>query len=41
VTIGALWGPFTREQIAVAKPGYWLANISGLPALLDTLQHSE
>jgi pyrophosphatase PpaX len=36
-TVGALWGPFTREQIAVAKPTYWLANISEFPALLDTL----
>ncbi|MGH7654549.1 MAG: HAD-IA family hydrolase [Gemmatimonadaceae bacterium] len=36
-TIGALWGPFTREQIAVAKPTYWLSNISELPALVDSL----
>lgn len=36
-TIGALWGPFTREQIAVAKPTYWMANINELPALLDSL----
>lgn len=36
-TIGALWGPFTREQIAVAKPNYWMSNISELPALLDNL----
>jgi pyrophosphatase PpaX len=36
-TIGALWGPFTREQIAVAKPTFWLTNIGELPALLDTL----
>jgi pyrophosphatase PpaX len=36
-TIGALWGPFTREQIVVAKPTYWLTNISELPALLDTM----
>jgi len=34
-TIGALWGPFTREQIAVAKPTYWMNNISELPAFLD------
>jgi pyrophosphatase PpaX len=36
-TIGALWGPFTREQIAVAKPTYWLADIGGLPGLLDSI----
>jgi pyrophosphatase PpaX len=34
-TIGALWGPFTREQIAVAKPTYYMNNISELPAFLD------
>ncbi len=33
-TIGALWGPFTREQIAVAKPTYWMTNISELPGLI-------
>jgi len=37
-TIGALWGPFTREQIAVAKPTYWISNISELPALLDSFE---
>lgn len=33
-TVGALWGPFTREQIAVAKPTYWMTNISELPGLI-------
>ena len=37
-TIGALWGPFTRGQIAVAGPTYWMANISELPALLEALE---
>ena len=36
-TIGALWGPFTREQIAVAKPTYWMNDIRELPALVDAL----
>ena len=36
-TAGALWGPFTRGQIAVASPTYWLSNISALPTLLDSL----
>jgi pyrophosphatase PpaX len=36
-TIGALWGPFTREQIAVAKPTHWLSNIRDLPELLGTI----
>ena len=34
-TIGALWGPFTREQIAVAKPTYWMNTIGELPPFLD------
>src|ERR1019366_93274 len=37
-TIGALWGPFTREQIAVAHPAYWLSNIRELPSLLEALE---
>lgn len=36
-TVGALWGPFTREQIAVAKPTYWLGSISEFPALIESL----
>jgi pyrophosphatase PpaX len=37
VTIGALWGPFTREQIAVARPAHFLSDIRELPALLLTM----
>jgi pyrophosphatase PpaX len=36
-TIGALWGPFTREQIAVARPNYWLSDIRELPMFLDAM----
>ena len=36
-TVGAMWGPFTREQIAVAKPTYWLSGIGELPKLVDSL----
>ena len=36
-TVGALWGPFTREQIAVAKPTFWMTNIRELPGLVDSL----
>jgi pyrophosphatase PpaX len=36
-TIGALWGPFTRDQIAAARPTHWLTNIRDLPALLDAV----
>ena len=34
-TVAALWGPFTREQLAVASPSLWLADIQDLPALVD------
>jgi pyrophosphatase PpaX len=34
VTIGALWGPFTRAQIAVASPSHFLSDIRDLPGLL-------
>jgi pyrophosphatase PpaX len=36
-TVAALWGPFTRDQLAVAEPAHWLADIRDLPALLDLL----
>ena len=36
-TIAALWGPFTREQLAPSRPAHWLSDIQALPALLDTL----
>jgi pyrophosphatase PpaX len=34
LTIAALWGPFTREQLAVASPGMYLERITELPQLL-------
>jgi pyrophosphatase PpaX len=37
-TIAALWGPFTREQLAAASPTYFLDRIAGLPALLDRMR---
>ena len=36
-TIGALWGPFTREQLSVARPDFLLERISGLPGVLSEL----
>ena len=36
-TVGVLWGPFTRDQIAAARPTHWLTNIRDLPALLDVV----
>jgi pyrophosphatase PpaX len=35
-TIAALWGPFTREQLAPSKPTYWLDDIRGLSPLVQT-----
>jgi len=34
VTIAALWGPFTREDLAPSQPTRFLERMSGLPALL-------
>jgi pyrophosphatase PpaX len=36
-TIGALWGPFTRAKIDVARPTHVIAHIRELPALLDAM----
>jgi pyrophosphatase PpaX len=36
-TIAALWGPFSREQLAAASPTHFLDRIGGLPGLLDRL----
>ncbi len=37
VTIAALWGPFTREQLAAQAPVHWLGDIRELPALIDSM----
>ncbi|HVT40519.1 MAG TPA: HAD-IA family hydrolase [Gemmatimonadaceae bacterium] len=37
-TIGALWGPFTREQIAVANPAHFIADIRELPGVLALIE---
>jgi pyrophosphatase PpaX len=34
LTIAALWGPFSREQLAESAPGEFLERIGGLPQLL-------
>jgi len=36
-TVAALWGPFTRAQVAVAAPDYFANDIRELPALLRSL----
>jgi len=38
ISIAALWGPFTREQLAPSGPVHYLDSIRGLPGLLDTIQ---
>ena len=35
VTIAALWGPFTRNDLIVSNPAFYLERISDLPALLS------
>jgi pyrophosphatase PpaX len=37
-TIGALWGPFSREDLAASQPSHFLQRISDLPKLLQTLE---
>jgi pyrophosphatase PpaX len=38
VSIAALWGPFTKEQLAPSAPKEYLKRITELPALLERLQ---
>jgi len=37
ITVAATWGAFSRAQLEVANPDYWLDDITGLPALLATM----
>jgi pyrophosphatase PpaX len=37
ITIAALWGPFTRAQLAPHNPTYFLERMKDLPALLDRI----
>ncbi|MDQ2889975.1 MAG: HAD-IA family hydrolase [Gemmatimonadota bacterium] len=39
VSVAALWGPFTREQLAPANPAHYLDDISALPALVQRIQN--
>lgn len=34
-TVAALWGPFTREELAPARPTHYLERICDLPALVE------
>ena len=37
-TIAALWGPFTRDDLAASRPAHYLERIRDLPRLLSDLQ---
>jgi pyrophosphatase PpaX len=37
ITIAALWGPFTRAQLAPYEPTHFLERMTDLPALLDRI----
>ena len=37
-TVAALWGPFSREDLAASNPRYYLDRIVDLPTLLSTVQ---
>jgi pyrophosphatase PpaX len=39
VSVAALWGPFTKVQLAPSNPREYLDRITDLPALLDRLQN--
>ena len=39
-TIAALWGPFTREQLAPSAPDHYIERMADLPALIARLQES-
>ena len=38
ISIAALWGPFTREQLEPYHPSHYLNDIAELPPLLERLQ---
>lgn len=37
ITIGALWGPFTRADLEPSRPSYYMNAITELPELLDSI----
>lgn len=38
VTIAALWGPFTGDQLRPSNPAHYLASIAELPPLVESVQ---
>jgi pyrophosphatase PpaX len=41
ITIAALWGLFTRQQLEEAQPDYWIERITDLPPLIQRLAVSD
>jgi pyrophosphatase PpaX len=39
VSVAALWGPFSRQQLQPANPAHFLDDISELPALVERIQN--
>lgn len=37
ISVAALWGPFTRAQLAAASPAWYLERLADLPALVERL----
>lgn len=35
VTVAALWGPFSRETLAAARPNHFIESLAELPPVLD------
>ena len=38
ISVAAMWGPFTREQLEPYHPAYYLDQITDLPKLIDQLE---
>jgi pyrophosphatase PpaX len=38
ITIAALWGPFTREDLVASEPAHYLERIADLPHLLESVE---
>jgi pyrophosphatase PpaX len=38
VTAAAMWGSFTREQLAATQPAHWLSAIGELGALVEGMR---
>jgi pyrophosphatase PpaX len=36
-TGAALWGPFSRDELAPAQPDFWMGSLTDLPAIAATL----